>query len=177
MTARERSNMDSRRPGRKQVWLVFLCILVTTGFLLIFRGTARSMELNTSASSGAVEVNQHLQAPGESNLNFNNSITNFTSAKLSIDVSKTITSTLYLPLLQKPASPPRPLGVTQLITGPVSCDDGQCYQIKVTYPNFRQPIGATLMVGDPYTSLEGTILFITGWTGTYYWGMELAYPP
>ncbi|MEJ2601172.1 MAG: hypothetical protein P8Z00_22770 [Anaerolineales bacterium] len=130
------------------------------------------MELNTSDSSGAMEVKQLLQAPGENNQNLKNSIPNYASEKLSIDISKTITSTLYLPLMQKPASPPRPLGVTQLITGPVSCNNEQCYQIKVTCPNISQSIGATLMVGDPFISLQGTILFFTGWTGTYYWGSE-----
>jgi hypothetical protein len=89
-----------------------------------------------------------------------------------LGVTNSVTSTLYMPLMQGGYSQSRQLGVAQLLSGPVDCEEQQCYQLKVTCPNLNQSFDATLKVGDPFSDQRGTILFATGWTGTYFWDGE-----
>jgi hypothetical protein len=65
---------------------------------------------------------------------------------------------------------PRPLGTTKLISGPTPCADQNCYEIEVSCPEVAQPEQVILKVGDPTGSpSRGTILFASGWIGTFLW--------
>lgn len=87
-----------------------------------------------------------------------------------VGLTGTITSTTFIPLVQDGTVKYRQLGLTQVITGPIDCNGQQCFQLNITCPQVSQPIIANLKVGEPISStLRGTILFATGWTGTYYW--------
>jgi hypothetical protein len=58
---------------------------------------------------------------------------------------------------------PRHLGEVEVLSGPVSCADGQCYNLRVTCPEVAAAAEARLKVGMPTTaSPRGTILFATG---------------
>ena len=61
---------------------------------------------------------------------------------------------------------PRRLGKIEVLSGPVQCADGDCYDIRVTCPEVAAPARARLKVVAPgSTSPRGTILFTTGLFG------------
>ncbi len=61
----------------------------------------------------------------------------------------------------------RPLGKTEVLSGPVRCDGGDCYDIRVICPEVAAPARARLKVGGAGSnSPRGTILFTTGPEGT-----------
>jgi hypothetical protein len=58
---------------------------------------------------------------------------------------------------------PRQLGEVKVLSGPVPCEGGDCYDIRVTCPEVVAPARARLKVVAPgSTSSRGTILFTTG---------------
>jgi hypothetical protein len=65
---------------------------------------------------------------------------------------------------------PRPLGTVTVLSGPTPCDGEICYDTQVSCPQLAQSATATLKIGDPQGTLQGTILFASGWDGTYWWG-------
>jgi hypothetical protein len=68
---------------------------------------------------------------------------------------------------QQTASAPRQLGKVDVLSGPVQCAGGDCYDIRVTCPEVAAPAEARLKVVAPNTtSPRGTILFATGNQGT-----------
>jgi hypothetical protein len=77
-----------------------------------------------------------------------------------------------------PTSPPRPLGTVLLLSTPTPCSGERCYAIDVRCPQLAEADRATLKVGGP-TALpsRGTILFATGFTGTYFWETLSALAP
>ena len=81
----------------------------------------------------------------------------------------TVTFQIYLPIINNPLKLPRPIGTVGLLSGPIECDNQNCYDVEVNCPDVTQSITATLKVGEPITTTrKGTILFVTGWTGTYF---------
>jgi hypothetical protein len=61
---------------------------------------------------------------------------------------------------------PRQLGEVEVLSGPVQCADGTCYEIRVTCPEVAAPARARLKVVAPSgASPRGTILFATGLFG------------
>src|SRR5262249_42774076 len=63
---------------------------------------------------------------------------------------------------------PRHLGEVEVLSGPVPCADGQCYNLRVTCPEVAAAAEARLKVVAPKTpSPRGTILFTTGSQGTF----------
>ncbi len=87
-----------------------------------------------------------------------------------------ITPTAFLPLVNKANRmyPTLPLGGVQLNNGPYVCDpttNQSCYDLTVTCNQLTQPLGVSLKVGDPSSGaiLKGTIMFFSGYTGTYFW--------
>ena len=62
---------------------------------------------------------------------------------------------------------PRPLGKVDVLSGPVQCTGGDCYEIRVTCPEVAAPARARLKVGVSGKSPRGTILFTTGALGTH----------
>jgi len=66
---------------------------------------------------------------------------------------------------------PRQLGKVDVLSGPVECDGGNCYDIRVTCPQVAAPARAQLKVGVPGgSSPRGTILFTSGGLGTEWYG-------
>ena len=64
-------------------------------------------------------------------------------------------------------SAPRQLGKVDVLSGPVECDGGNCYDIRVTCPQVAAPARAKLKVGAPSSSSpRGTILLTSGGLGT-----------
>ena len=62
---------------------------------------------------------------------------------------------------------PMRLGKLDVLAGPVQCDDGDCYEIRVTCPEVVAPARARVKVGAPGgSSPKGTILFTSGGLGT-----------
>src|SRR5262245_44339822 len=62
---------------------------------------------------------------------------------------------------------PRHLGEVEVLSGPVSCADAQCYNVRVTCPEVAAAAEARLKVVAPTTaSPKGTILFTTGNEGS-----------
>jgi hypothetical protein len=57
---------------------------------------------------------------------------------------------------------PRHLGEVEVLSGPVPCADGQCYNLRVTCPEVAAAAEARLKVVAPSASPRGTILFATG---------------
>ncbi len=57
--------------------------------------------------------------------------------------------------------------------GPTACAGataGNCYSISVSCPNITKSINATIKVGSPLISpTVGTVLFFSGFDGTFYW--------
>lgn len=80
---------------------------------------------------------------------------------------------LFLPLLFRQYVPyiePRPLGNVTLLSGPDDCNGEDCYLISVDCPQLQNSIQATIKAGGPTISTyNGTIVFASGWTGTYFW--------
>lgn len=65
------------------------------------------------------------------------------------------------------AGAPRPLGEVKVLSGPVPCADGNCYELRVSCPDVAAPAEARLKVIAPSAaSPRGTILFATGNQGT-----------
>jgi hypothetical protein len=65
---------------------------------------------------------------------------------------------------------PRPLGQLEVLSGPVHCEGGECYEIRVTCPEVAAPARARLKVGAPAaTTPRGTILFTSGGAGTSWY--------
>lgn len=65
---------------------------------------------------------------------------------------------------------PLPLGSAALISGPTPCGSETCYKIELTCPEVSRPERVLLQVGQPAGSTErGTILFASGWIGTFLW--------
>jgi hypothetical protein len=65
---------------------------------------------------------------------------------------------------------PRPLGSVTVLNGPYSCNGTICYDLQVSCSSLAQAGQLTIKVGEPTGSPEkGTIIFFSGWTGTYYW--------
>ena len=78
---------------------------------------------------------------------------------------------LFLPLVSKIARISRNLGQVVVLSTPTDCGGDSCYNLRVTCPDVLQSRDASIRVGEPTGSpFAGTILFATGWTGTYYWG-------
>jgi hypothetical protein len=65
----------------------------------------------------------------------------------------------------------RPAGNVTLVSGPAPCSDPSktCYTVSVDCPQLAQNINATLHVGGPSPPPRGTIVFLSGWDGTYLW--------
>jgi hypothetical protein len=62
---------------------------------------------------------------------------------------------------------PRPLGKVEVLSGPVPCADGQCYNLRVTCPEVAAAAEARLKIVAPTAaSPNGTILFTTGNEGS-----------
>src|SRR5262245_60865190 len=60
----------------------------------------------------------------------------------------------------------RHLGEVDVLSGPVQCESGECYEIRVTCPEVAAPARARLKVVAPTnTSSRGTIVFTTGTFG------------
>lgn len=81
--------------------------------------------------------------------------------------------TVYLPFVTRPYEF-LPLGSATQVNGPYVCPsfaDQDCYDLAVTCTQTLFPINVTLRVGDPPTGVStiGTIVFFSGFTGTYYW--------
>ena len=68
-----------------------------------------------------------------------------------------------------PVSNARPLGTVTLLSTPTPCAGDSCYTVEVRCAGL--PLDdATLKVAEPSTQPErGTILFATGFTGTFFW--------
>jgi hypothetical protein len=80
---------------------------------------------------------------------------------------------VYIPVVQKPASQPRPLGAVSLVSGPTACQFGECYEVEVTCQQATGKLQATLRVNSSTAPAPlGTIVFASGWTGDYYWGFS-----
>jgi hypothetical protein len=61
----------------------------------------------------------------------------------------------------------RRLGTVEILSGPVHCEGGACYDIQVSCPEVVAPARARLKVGAPGGgSPRGTVLFTTGGLGT-----------
>lgn len=81
-----------------------------------------------------------------------------------------MTHTVYLPAVLTSPRAPRPLGTVEVVSGASSCDGQTCYEMSVSCSQNSQPESATLKIGDPTGSPHiGTIIFMPGWTGTYFW--------
>jgi hypothetical protein len=77
---------------------------------------------------------------------------------------------LYVPFVGKSAYQLRYTGHVTLLSGPDDCDGEKCYQVEVSCPVIVETIRATLKVGGPSgQTKKGTILFASGWIGTYFW--------
>lgn len=78
---------------------------------------------------------------------------------------------VFLPLIQVAYPPaPLPLGKVVVIAGAQPCEQGQCYELEVSCPEISRSERATLMVGGPNgPAARGTVLFASGWTGSYPW--------
>lgn len=88
-----------------------------------------------------------------------------------LGASDTMSHSVYLPLVVNGEPvPPRPLGSVGVLSGPAPCDGEICYDIQVSCPQLAQSADATLRVGDPQGTPQGTIFFASGWDGTYWWG-------
>lgn len=62
---------------------------------------------------------------------------------------------------------PRPTGTLEVLSGPVACDDQDCYEISVSCPEVAAPATARLKVaGAEGAADKGTIIFVTGGSGT-----------
>jgi hypothetical protein len=61
---------------------------------------------------------------------------------------------------------PRPLGKVEVLSGPVQCAGGNCYEIRVTCPEVTDPARARVKVAAVGNPSKGTILFTTGGLGT-----------
>lgn len=87
----------------------------------------------------------------------------------SFDNPITSTIQMYLPIVSVPPPVPRPMGTVNLLTGPVQCDDQDCYDVAVKCIELTLSITNTLKVGEPISlTLKGTILFVTDWNVTWY---------
>jgi hypothetical protein len=83
----------------------------------------------------------------------------------------TSTFQVYVPIIISPPPVPRQLGTVNVLAGPYQCDNKKCYDIQIDCPDLLLPIDATLRIGEPAgLPSQGTILFATGWDGTWYWG-------
>lgn len=89
---------------------------------------------------------------------------------LEVSEAKTASS-VFVPMLVGPPPDVRPLGTVYVYPGSSQCSGGVCYQIEVECPQISRAEEATLRVGGSSGS-AGTILFATGWTGSYFWGGE-----
>jgi hypothetical protein len=68
-------------------------------------------------------------------------------------------------------SVPRRLGEVEVLSGPVQCADGNCYEIRVTCPEVAAPARARLKVVAPNSNPpRSTILFTTGGFGFGLYG-------
>jgi len=73
-------------------------------------------------------------------------------------------------LVAQSAAPARPLGQVQVLSGPDTCDQEDCYQIEVRCPGLAESERATLKVSGPNDNTpQGTIMFMTGGGGTGLW--------
>jgi hypothetical protein len=78
-----------------------------------------------------------------------------------------VISTLNTGEVLQGAGTPRGLGTVEILSGPVQCEGGDCYEIQVTCPEVGAPARARLKVGTlGDSSPRGTILFTTGGLGT-----------
>jgi hypothetical protein len=64
------------------------------------------------------------------------------------------------------SSVPRPLGKVEVLSGPIDCSGGSCYELRVTCPEVADPARARVKVAAEGGSPKGTILFTTGGLGT-----------
>jgi hypothetical protein len=65
---------------------------------------------------------------------------------------------------------PRPLGELEMLAGPIQCEGGECYDIRVTCPEVAAPARGRLKVGAAGgKSPRGTILFTTGNLGAAWY--------
>lgn len=89
------------------------------------------------------------------------------------------TELVFLPLIAKPYFQKALGSVTML--GPTACTGataGNCYSISVTCPNITNNINATIKVGSPLISTTiGTVMFFSGFYGSYYWDITSANTP
>jgi protein-S-isoprenylcysteine O-methyltransferase Ste14 len=83
-----------------------------------------------------------------------------------------VTEPVYLPLVFERKYVQMPAGEVSLTNGPYSCGTGlNCYDLNIVCPQTINSIGSVLRVGEPTAQpMKGTILFFTGWTGSYFWG-------
>lgn len=87
-------------------------------------------------------------------------------------ITEPISNSVFMPVIQNNWQYYRKLGEANQISDPYECSGQTCYDVQVTCTQISRPINATLKVGEPLTPtnpFKGTILFATGWTGTYYW--------
>jgi hypothetical protein len=68
---------------------------------------------------------------------------------------------------------PRQLGKLEVLSGPLQCEGGECYEIRVSCPEVDAPARARLKAGaragTSGTSPKGTILFTSGGAGTQWY--------
>lgn len=62
-------------------------------------------------------------------------------------------------------------GQVTLLSGPVPCDDRQCYELEIACPELADTEKVMLRLGRPNAGVpgRGTALFLSGWTGNYWW--------
>jgi hypothetical protein len=164
MTIYKIPNEPLKVPPRKQITIIIVSLSIVTalfsaGFFLLL-----------GVEPGLAEVN-NLKLSGQ-----RTSISGFSPANPSED-----TYSIHIPVIEKQTYQTRAIGNVKLLSGPSDCSGEQCYQVEVTCANVIEPIKATLKVGGPSDQTKkGTILFASGWFGTYFWegsdlAMQLAY--
>jgi hypothetical protein len=131
-----------------RVLRITICLVISLTTLLLL---SRPVQVNASqVPDSAFSTDGYI-----SDINFSNQVTT--------------TNMIYLSMIHASPPEPRSLGIVDLLAGPFQCDDQNCYNVSVNCPDITQDITATLKVGEPISNtLQGTILFVTGWTGTYY---------
>jgi pimeloyl-ACP methyl ester carboxylesterase len=79
-------------------------------------------------------------------------------------------ASILWPLVQQVILHQRSLGKIKVLSGPTDCDGQACYQLSVSCPGVAQTEELTLKIGEPMGDpISGSVLFATGWDGTYYW--------
>ncbi len=82
-------------------------------------------------------------------------------------------TSIFLPFISRPYEF-LALGNVTLIGGPTACPgfpDQNCYDLQVTCNQLVETLNVTLRVGDPTSGVStvGTMIFFSGFDGTYFW--------